>query len=133
MPHKYKEDRNAQCRRHRAKNVEKFREKDRLYRLNNPLICKIRVREAQVKKRMLVLNHYGCKCQWPEGCDVTDPDMLQVDHINGGGNKHRKEINKIFFNWLIDNDFPPGFRLLCANHNVKHRSNLQREKREREG
>ena len=54
---------------------------------------------------MIVLEHYGCKCQWPDGCDVTDIDMLQVDHINGGGNKHRREINNSFFGWLIKNNY----------------------------
>ena len=84
--------------------------------------------------RLRVLNHFGGKCQWPDGCDITDPDMLQIDHINGDGYKHRKERKASAHGgaslhmWLIKNNFPPGFRILCANHNWKHRANMARAK-----
>jgi hypothetical protein len=82
------------------------------------------------KIRQMVFDHYGQKCAWP-GCDVTDPDMLQIDHVNGDGCRHRKEIGDGGGNisrYLVKNNFPEGFRILCANHNWKHRANLEREK-----
>ena len=42
-----------------------------------------------------------------------------LDHINGGGRKQRREMGgslKIY-KWLIANNFPEGFRLLCMNYN----------------
>ena len=48
-------------------------------------------------------------------------DFLTIDHINGGGNKHLEAIRKVggqsFYNWLITNNFPKGFRVLCWNCN----------------
>lgn len=78
-----------------------------------------------------ILDHYGHKCQWPEGCDVVDSETLTIDHIDGGGNKHKREIggSNRLYKWLIDNNFPEGFRLLCWNHNWKHKCNMEREKK----
>lgn len=44
--------------------------------------------------------------------------FLCIDHIDGGGNKHRAEIKGDFYRWLIDNNFPPGFQTLCHNCNM---------------
>jgi hypothetical protein len=90
--------------------------------------------EAQRRRhrhlRELVLTHYGSKCSWP-GCDVTDLDMLQIDHVSGNGCKQRKELGsggRGVMLYIVNNNFPEGFRILCANHNWKHRANLEREK-----
>jgi hypothetical protein len=41
---------------------------------------------------------------------------LSIDHINGGGGKHRKESNIThFYNWLKKNNYPTGFQTLCLN------------------
>ena len=58
-----------------------------------------------------------CAC-----CGETEPAFLTIDHINGGGNKHRKSIaegtgtSKMWI-WLRNNGYPPGFQILCANCN----------------
>lgn len=54
------------------------------------------------------------KCQH---CGITDARVLTIDHIDGGGVAHRKEIgaSMTFYNWIIKNNFPPGFQILCAN------------------
>jgi len=86
-------------------------------------------KERYFKYQEIVFDYYGHKCMWPEDCSITDSDMLQIDHINGNGNEHRKEIgnsNKLY-QWLIKNNFPKGFRLLCANHNWEYRTKLQKE------
>jgi hypothetical protein len=70
-----------------------------------------------------VLSHYGVDgkaicCNCPE----TRLNALTIDHINGGGNQHRKEIKKTgpsFYRYLKINGFPPGFRTLCMNCNYK--------------
>jgi hypothetical protein len=57
-------------------------------------------------------------------CGETEPLFLTLDHINGGGNKHRREIKESgkgsgsFYEWLKRNGYPPGFQVLCQNCNV---------------
>lgn len=56
-----------------------------------------------------------CAC-----CGEKELDFLSVDHINGGGNKHRKEVNSkgnSLYRWIINNKFPPMFQILCYNCN----------------
>ncbi len=50
-------------------------------------------------------------------CGETIYEFLSIDHINGGGNKHRKEIRKNIGEWLIKNNYPSGYRVLCHNCN----------------
>ncbi len=68
-----------------------------------------------------VLKHYGGKCVT---CGMSRPSCLAIDHIHGDGNTHRKKIGKWgsgFFKWLVDNNFPEGFQILCHNCNmIKH-------------
>lgn len=78
------------------------------------------------KKRLLVLIHYGgnppkCAC-----CGESELDFLTVDHIYGGGSKIRRETKMYgssFYRWLIENNFPEGYRVLCCNCNWGCRRN----------
>jgi hypothetical protein len=81
----------------------------RWYHTSKAYVANIRITNKQV-----VLNHYGAKCAC---CGETTFDFLQVDHINGGGNKHRKKIGANINRWLIKNGFPKEFQILCANCN----------------
>jgi hypothetical protein len=51
------------------------------------------------------------------GCGETDTAVLEIDHIAGGGNKHREEIGADIALWLQQNNYPPGFRVLCPTCN----------------
>jgi len=70
--------------------------------------------------RLRVLNHYSngtlqCKC-----CGEKIYEFLCLDHIKGGGNKERKKTGygpKLYL-WLIKNDFPIGYQVLCHNCNL---------------
>ncbi len=47
-------------------------------------------------------------------------EFLSVDHINGGGRKHREKLGggTAFFLWLKEKGFPKDeYRLLCMNCN----------------
>jgi hypothetical protein len=76
-------------------------------------------REYTADTKRTVLTHYGngeMKCVL---CGFDNPKALTIDHIFGGGNTHRKECGgsggiKVY-RWLIRNEFPSGFRTLCAN------------------
>lgn len=71
-------------------------------------------RELWMSDRIKCLTHYGgiCAC-----CGEGKYEFLAIDHINGGGNKHRKIIGHNFVRWLKKNNYPEGFRVLCHNCN----------------
>lgn len=67
--------------------------------------------------RMEVIKAYGGKC---ECCGEPRREFLAIDHIEGGGNKHRKQLRRGghgFHHWLRNNNYPSGFRILCHNCN----------------
>jgi hypothetical protein len=65
--------------------------------------------------RQEVLTHYGAVCAC---CGESHCKFLTIDHIYGGGNKHRRMIGKSSINiWLVQNNFPEGYQLLCYNCN----------------
>ncbi len=92
-------------------------EEDRAIRKENN---KIYNREKNRERRIICLVKYSgippkCAC-----CGENIMEFLSVDHINGGGNKHREEIGvgKSIYPWLIRNNFPKGFQILCYNCNM---------------
>lgn len=74
------------------------------------------------ERREQVLAAYGGACMC---CGEREPAFLAVDHINGGGNAHRRSLNRNgkivgssnFYRWLVNNGFPSDFQLLCHNCN----------------
>jgi hypothetical protein len=105
------------------KNTDNILEQKKLYRLEN----KERINDGQRHRmnksnkgaRMIVLQHYSrgvpqCAC-----CGELIYEFLTMDHIDGkkkwnhdlsyGGHK--------LYNWLINNEFPDGFQVLCCNCN----------------
>jgi len=66
------------------------------------------------QQRLVVLQHYGGKCVC---CEETTHEFLEIDHIGGGGAKHRKEVGSHMMEWIIKNDFPDDLQVLCANCN----------------
>lgn len=82
--------------------------------LNNPETQRSYKRKWLNNHKELVLRQYSKgepKCC---RCGFTDVRALTIDHINGGGGKHRKEISHIC-RWLVKNNFPDGFQILCMN------------------
>jgi hypothetical protein len=83
-------------------------------------------RRAVLAARQRVFMHYGgnpprCAC-----CGEQEDAFLTLDHVNGGGGAHRKQVgskgpNGVLY-WLIRNDFPEGYSVLCWNcHMAKDR------------
>jgi hypothetical protein len=63
---------------------------------------------------------YGGRCACP-GCHVIHAQLLTIDHINGGGNAHRRSIgrgSRDFYAWLKRNGYPPDFQALCGSCNL---------------
>lgn len=80
--------------------------------------------DARRKERNWALKHavwaqYGgsiCSC-----CGTREQEFLTVDHINGGGGKHRVALRQAgsanIYRWLVEQQFPAGYRVLCMNCN----------------
>lgn len=68
--------------------------------------------------RYTVLIHYGGDPPKCECCEEPRFEFLSIDHINGGGSRHRKAVGYgRLYEWLKQNGFPPGYRVLCHNCN----------------
>jgi hypothetical protein len=69
----------------------------------------------KMEYKTTVMEHYS-KTSPPscQRCGYFDLRALSIDHINGGGTKHRKEVRALYY-WLIKNNFPEGFQVLCMN------------------
>lgn len=82
-------------------------------------------RKLHAARKLEVLDAYGGPVCG--GCGETEVAVLQMDHINGGGHAHAVELGKgnvargrgKMYKWLRDNNFPPGFRVLCSNCNIR--------------
>lgn len=72
--------------------------------------------------RMKVLVHYSDNPPFCACCSENKTEFLCLDHINGGGEQQRKQIGQgaKIYNWIIRNNFPVGFRVLCANCNQSY-------------
>lgn len=87
---------------HRDKYGDAYRSKQRNYMRN---------------RRQQVYDHYGNNC---ECCGETQYEFLSIDHKNGGGTQHRLRDNirgSSIIGWIIANDYPDEFRILCHNCN----------------
>jgi hypothetical protein len=74
------------------------------------------------RRRQAALDAYGRKCAC---CGEWREQFLATDHVDGGGNAHRKEIrasgSSSVYRWLEKQEYPPGFQTLCHNCNyAKH-------------
>lgn len=93
---------------------------------------RVRANRGNQRAREKVFHHYGTVCACP-GCGASEWQFLTIDHIAGGGNRHRRELAKNrliggskdykvrggvnFYKWLIRAGFPEGYRTLCHNCN----------------
>jgi hypothetical protein len=71
------------------------------------------------KLRYEIINYYSDGMLECANCEEDHMEFLEIDHIHGGGNQHKKEIGKSLYKWLKDNGFPAGFQVLCSNCNWK--------------
>lgn len=83
---------------------------------------------AQVRLRNLrnaIYLKYGNKCNC---CGETNTLFLTLDHVNNDGKHMRKYVHgrsaNTIYTWIINNNFPDIFQLLCFNCNIgKSRNN----------
>ncbi len=83
-----------------------------------------RFQRAYAKLRCETIAAYGEKC---DCCGTNDKAVLTIDHVNGNGAAHRRELHNDkakrpggggkLYRWLRDNSYPVGLRTLCFNCN----------------
>ena len=81
-----------------------------------------KARAWNLKMKQELLDHYGSECAC---CCESEPMFLELDHVNGGGTTHRKEVGggSRFWGWIKRNNFPEEYQILCSNCNSgKHRN-----------
>lgn len=112
-------EQSANRKRWRQNHQEKMREYGAKWRSTHPEANLARIRDYKEKMKNLVFDHYGraCKC-----CGESRPQFLSMDHIHGGGNKHRRESRLTnstdLFLWIVRHGFPSTFQVLCHNCNL---------------
>jgi len=100
---------------------EYYNKKSKEWNKTHPEKCRESCKKAYWKLRLEVFSHYGgnppkCAC-----CNETKIKFLTIDHINGGGYKHRKETGLYadkLYRWLRKNNYPEGYQILCWNCNM---------------
>jgi hypothetical protein len=83
----------------------------------NPEGIKLQVKNYRLKRKLSTLAAYGNECTC---CGETNYKFLTIDHINGGGNQHRREVvgkGRNFYDWLKQNNYPAEFQILCFQCN----------------
>lgn len=78
-------------------------------------------RENHAQIREECIRHYSNDTNCCACCGENAIEFLAIDHIDGGGSKHRKEVRKRFpsmYHYLKAEGFPSGYRILCHNCNL---------------
>lgn len=96
------------------------------YARNNRGKCNKLAVATRKRLKTLVLGYYAGGTPFCRRCPEVELELLTIDHIDGGGNKHRKSIGvksggNAFYHWLKNNDFPDGFQVLCWNCQYRKR------------
>ena len=96
--------------------MEKSKKRSREYKNLHKTEINKTFREQSKICRQIVLQHYSngdIKCNH---CGFTDERALTIDHINGGGQKHKKILKGVALSrWLVKQKFPVGYQVLCMN------------------
>ena len=102
-----------------AAHREELNARARRYTMLNRKKHRISVRSCRAKLRQKCVTLLGAYCAF---CGNSDYRVLEIDHINGGGNRHRK--NGAMGRYEAYKDVlkhPKKYRVLCANcHRIRH-------------
>ena len=116
---KNREQMNARARERDSHRREKNRARSAAWRQKNADRYKESLKRSARENRLLCLKHYGgdpprCAC-----CGEHRVRFLHIDHIGGGGAQHLQSLRSHSISqWLIAEQMPNGFRVLCANCNM---------------
>ena len=90
--------------------------------MQSPDPAKRRAHGQRIRARLRyrVLSHYSSGAPACACCGESHLEFLSLDHIDGGGNLHRKAVGggSHFYLHLQREGFPPGYRVPCHNCNL---------------
>jgi hypothetical protein len=118
-------------------NKEKVRAYNKIYQKayaeENADVISEKKQSLRAKLKAEIMSHYSggtVSCT----CGYNDIRALSIDHIEGGGTQHRKEIaSGGLYRWLKKNGFPEGYQVLCMNCQfIKRYENNEHAKLSRE-
>lgn len=120
----------ARANRYYLRHAEEIKKKTGQYAKNNRKWHNARCTKAKNKLKAEVLTHYAggeLKCK---KCPEADLGVLTIDHINGDGADHRRELfghnlkggGYKFWLWLKKKGYPEGFQTLCFNCQFRKRA-----------
>ena len=108
----------------RRDNPAEYARKAKNWRECTKEIRYMKAREYRQSMRMAAFRAYcgeNIHCMCLGGCSTNEPKFLAIDHIEGGGREHRRQIGTNglgIYSWLRANKYPPGFQVLCHNCNL---------------
>jgi len=116
LDHYCRECRNALLKIHRVENLAKGLCVCGRVLATRTNCAKCRDQEATRRQEYqnLCFQHYGTACFC---CGETIREFLTMDHIYGGGSKHKRERKCDIYRWLVKHNFPDGYRTACFNCN----------------
>jgi hypothetical protein len=91
---------------------------------NHEKVCIARAARLR-KLKQFVLDHYDSRCAC---CGETEYIFLTVDHVNGNGRSHKRQLQRdqrgvSMYHFLMKNNFPDGYQILCYNCNCGRQIN----------
>lgn len=102
----------------------KNQETSRAYHTKYYALVREERRKQRVDQKLQALSLYGpqgrIQCSWP-GCEVSDPDVLTLDHVDNDGYARRaagESRGDSLYRKVLKEPLP-GLQTLCANHNLK--------------
>jgi len=107
---KHKDRRHAYYLAHRDKMLAWHRRYHIAHRARQRAYAKMYYRTHRTERRTM-----RCAC-----CRDGHIEFLAIDHIHGRGHEHRKRVGSgaTFYQWLVRQGFPHGYRVLCHNCNM---------------
>jgi hypothetical protein len=120
---KYYNDNKDEIKERSSSRYSKNREKIIAYQAKRMKLPEVRarqngyVRRHRVRCRQLCIEHYSNGKMKCANCPEKRYNSLTIDHIHGGGKRHRESISRHLPEWLVRHNFPEGYRILCWNCN----------------
>jgi len=99
-------------------NIDDRKQKHKNYREEH----KEEHKEKRAAIRLEVLKYYSDNTLRCKNCNEEHLEFLEIDHINGGGSKHKRDMHiGNMYIWLYKNNFPDKnlYQVLCSNCNIK--------------
>jgi hypothetical protein len=89
--------------------------KSHIWRHNNKELASQKEKERHHRIKIEVITHYSPELKCIK-CGYSDIRALTIDHINGGGQRHREQLSfNHFYSWLKSQNYPEGYQVLCMN------------------